>query len=1794
MKKGPSLVVGKILAVAITIISTFSVSETHAELVTGQGCGKVFGLVIQGDTRDDFKVDADNMAAIIGTSLKGTVREYRPPTKAEGTVDAPAEIRGSLSELNTGMGPDGTLIVSIHTHGLTPKSGVEIGTGELGMDQGWEENGDAIEKPWKPYEELPWQEIGAGRILINIDTCYAEAAALDLKELLSGPEFRDKEILVLAATAKDEMGGAGSVGAGDRPGGFFTNALIDEMNERGIKSLASPALVAAAFGEIATRANETSIDAKWNSNYSEKRIGISPKSFPINIDVIESISPKSTTQGNEVAISGRHFGYPLPEGEYVTDPNEDIQVSFCQSETSESPQPCYRGLVAEIVRRTNTQIVVKVPDDMDTALNNDLPTYVCINENGKLTSSMPLGLEGRFTLQDPPEISAISPDLVLNGNYFAVAGKNFGDNSLAVIDDFFTINPSWVDDDSMLVHLPSPNTVGWDDGQHALKVRVGTAESESASFTVVSQYPPGDELPVGWHIAVTELTMSDVADGEISLYEAMLMANGSRLPELHDECEETGACEWQQREVDYVAGFFDGAGNARPGGALFKDTIAVPNDLSGQTMSVTGGGLPPVGSGDVIDFNYTVLDGGGGHGLFLDNVSDAEIRYVVLQNFSGDGIHLNQSSGNSFGRVSIDGAGGNGIFIGGDSVQNSFYGWYQDPFGEFKPDIYNTIEHGIYLTSGANRNSFGGIIIADAGASGIFLEGQAEENRFVGMVVTNPALHGLHLSGGLVCFNSFTAPAGGGLSDTEATWQVKDIYERAGGYGILVEGGANTNVLGPAIVYGNALGGIRLDGSGTQYNIVGKGYRAEPYNEGAVLLPIVYENGAMNIPDGHGIHISNGASYNQIEMMNVAGNYGDGVSIEGAETTSNRISGVWTGFVYFFKDATEPIAMPNTGNSVHIANGARWNVIGGHSVSRNNFSNDILNGVLIEGPETQLNSVIHTDIGRTPEVSIIDPEAGRTYDRQFAGVGKSGIAIANGAHDNIIGSRSTDMRVHVDASPDAGILIDGSDDNLVAGCFFGISLVYHEFAETDKNRIGIHIRNGAKGNQIGQVGPMLGPDPNAMSFSGIVDRLNTITETREAGIWIEDAGGGLGPNGEREQPNVLHNNDIDSDGIGLKISGDSRVNDIGGWRGGPTGAIFVGGFFTQEDNGIAGSIAGVQIDSVAIADPAERNRFLNNAIFTYQVDEEDPAGVDLLAGPPHGVGVLITGNSSGNIVGESSMAPNSIGNFRVGVYIDGSHANVIQGNSIGLSFWTPNSIAGVVIRNGQDNRIGGETFDADNIVDGNGYFGSYGMGGPTANPHASGILIVGGQKNTIQGNLVLETGGDGILLIETNGNMLGGPSSLGSNMIVTSSGNGIAIKGNGSSNNVIQRNVIGTDWQGGALGNGADGIDISGGAHGNLIGGRSPITVLGTTFDLEAPNIIAHNAIAGVDVSGPGTVGNSILLNSIHSNAGSGISNTNSGNDELPAPTNMLYGLGVVTGEAADVDTVPAGSVVNAFWDSGSQGEVFLGETTVKTDGTWSLTAILPGPSWPLGYFTATVTHVSSGSTSEFAVASAAWDRAFNVFRADGRAPAQQPVAFGHGDIPVLIVGVIAVQDSVRVDGLTLDAAGSLLDNTQIDGVSIYRDEDRDGRITHVDSLLAGPFSYNSDNGQVNCILPGVVVEANGSQQWIIVYETSEEGEAGTTFSTGLLNAMAVEAEYTSTGEAAVPVGPFPVRSDEFSVFSEVSETEPSLKDVISVLQMMAGMQPTSAIDTTGDINNDGAIGLPEAIHYLEEITGLR
>jgi hypothetical protein len=207
---------------------------------------------------------------------------------------------------------------------------------------------------------------------------------------------------------------------------------------------------------------------------------------------------------------------------------------------------------------------------------------------------------------------------------------------------------------------------------------------------------------------------------------------------------------------------------------------------------------------------------------------------------------------------------------------------------------------------------------------------------------------------------------------------------------------------------------------------------------------------------------------------------------------------------------------------------------------------------------------------------------------------------------------------------------------------------------------------------------------------------------------------------------------------------------------------------------------------------------------------------------------------------------------------------------------------------------------------------------------------------------------------------------------------------NGSGQNVIQGNEVGSSGSGIApIGNGGAGIEISGLATNNVIGGTSA----------GEANRIAYNDSGGVLVRDTGTTGITISGNAIFGNGGLAINlqpagepaNTITPNDNLdtddgpnhlqnsPVITNVTYtfGLTLVSGFLRAVRDADFQIEIFANEPYGNfifgEGQTYLGAAGISTDseGFAEFQFSHPGTS-ANQLFAATATHVNSGETSEF------------------------------------------------------------------------------------------------------------------------------------------------------------------------------------------------------------------------------------
>jgi len=203
------------------------------------------------------------------------------------------------------------------------------------------------------------------------------------------------------------------------------------------------------------------------------------------------------------------------------------------------------------------------------------------------------------------------------------------------------------------------------------------------------------------------------------------------------------------------------------------------------------------------------------------------------------------------------------------------------------------------------------------------------------------------------------------------------------------------------------------------------------------------------------------------------------------------------------------------------------------------------------------------------------------------------------------------------------------------------------------------------------------------------------------------------------------------------------------------------------------------------------------------------------------------------------------------------------------------------------------------------------------NSPTTGIYISNGQYNVIRDNVI------------------GG----------TSDGDGVALGGPETSNNIITGNYVGVSADGVTpFPNSNNGILVGEEAHDNQIG---------------PDNVIVFNDQFGILVQDPNTIGNTIVQNSIHDNGWGGISLKES-NNNLSAPTIIDFDLeaGTVAGTAC------ANCTVEIFSDNENQGAIYEGQVEVDENGLFTFDN---NTAFTGSYITTTATD-ANGNSSEFSI----------------------------------------------------------------------------------------------------------------------------------------------------------------------------------------------------------------------------------
>jgi hypothetical protein len=264
--------------------------------------------------------------------------------------------------------------------------------------------------------------------------------------------------------------------------------------------------------------------------------------------------------------------------------------------------------------------------------------------------------------------------------------------------------------------------------------------------------------------------------------------------------------------------------------------------------------------------------------------------------------------------------------------------------------------------------------------------------------------------------------------------------------------------------------------------------------------------GTTGLGNTNGVVIVEGAHNNTIggdtpeERNVISGNADSGVLIGGEGTDNNAVIGNYIG-----TDASGTVAIPNGEAGIVIANGARFNTIGGDEAGEGNvISGNAFTGLNIWDAGTDNNRVSGNYIGTDASATVAVPN------------GEHGVKIENGARFNTIGGDTPGERNVISGNAFDGVVIGqtGTDNNTVIGNYIGTDASGTVAVPNGEN--GVTIDFGARFNTIGGATPGKG---NVIAHNGgdgvLVDgsatTRNTISHnsiTANGGLGIDNSNGG--------------------------------------------------------------------------------------------------------------------------------------------------------------------------------------------------------------------------------------------------------------------------------------------------------------------------------------------------------------------------------------------------------------------------------------------------------------------------------------------------------------------------------------------------------------------------------------------------------------------------------------------------------------------------------------------------------------
>ena len=589
--------------------------------------------------------------------------------------------------------------------------------------------------------------------------------------------------------------------------------------------------------------------------------------------------------------------------------------------------------------------------------------------------------------------------------------------------------------------------------------------------------------------------------------------------------------------------------------------------------------------------------------------------------------------------------------------------------------------------------------------------------------------------------------------------------------------------------------------------------------------PLITIDGSDASTGGNGLQFMPGSDGSTVRGL-VLGTFNFGIDLQSGD---NLVEGNYLGTT----SAGTAAGSDNQQGGVDVEAGAIGNTIGGATSTPGRGVGNLLSGNTSEGvlvDATNSGTVIAGNlIGTDPTGTLAVPNGSGVITDLASGV--------------IVGGKDPTLANVISGNEGDGIDVDGSDD-VVEGNLIGTDI-------TGTNA----IPNGGFGVDVPGSGNTIG---GLISAPGIAPG-NVISGNTEGGIDLS-AGQNL----------------VVGNVIGLQADGSSLMATSNGGPGikdllfAATGTNTIGGSVGASSAG-TNVISGNAGDGIFVLETSdlliEGNRIGTDV--TGLLDRGNAGwGVDIqgssqitVGGIATGAGNLISGNDSGGVLIKNTI---NVHRQRVALAATG---NLVEGNTIGTdgpgSVALPNTGYGIeveydssgdatAITSTSDNTIGGTASGAGNLISGNA------DGGVLLSDMATANVVLGNKIGTdVAGTVALPNGtfhlrdpnnglSDGVdIAFGATDNTVGGTSSGAGNLISGNQSNGVDINETGTTGNLVEGNLIGTDVTGTiALPNGsaADsfsegaGVEIFDGAAGNTIGGAN------------AGNVISGNLHAGIYV----------------------------------------------------------------------------------------------------------------------------------------------------------------------------------------------------------------------------------------------------------------------------------------------------------------------------------------------------------